>query len=77
MMQITVNGKMFELEKEISVIELLAKKNVKSPEMVSVELNDKIIHQDDFAVTQLKEYDRVEFLYFMGGGHKRRERVTL
>ena len=76
-MQITVNGKMFETKKEMSVIELLAEKNVKSPEMVSVELNDKIIHQDDFAATLLKESDRVEFLYFMGGGQKRRERITL
>jgi sulfur carrier protein len=77
MMQITVNGKMFETEKKLSVIDLLIEKKVKSPEMVSVELNNKIIHQDDFSNTELKENDRVEFLYFMGGGQRTHGRVTL
>ena len=35
---------------------------------VSVELNDAIVHRDQFAATQLKEGDRLEFIYYMGGG---------
>ena len=76
-MQITVNGKMFKTEKILSVTDLLNEKKIASPEMVSVEINDKIIQQDDFSDVKLKENDRVEFLYFMGGGQGRHGRIEL
>jgi sulfur carrier protein len=38
------------------------------PDMVSVELNGEILERSLFESTLLKEGDRVEFLYFMGGG---------
>ena len=38
------------------------------PEMVSVEINGQILRRPEFDTTALKEGDKVEFLYFMGGG---------
>ena len=42
--------------------------NVKMPQMVSVELNGQILKRSEFDRTVLKDDDKVEFLYFMGGG---------
>ncbi|NOX32669.1 MAG: sulfur carrier protein ThiS [Deltaproteobacteria bacterium] len=68
-MKLMVNGKLFETKEKTLVIDFLLKeKNVESPEMVSVELNGRIIKRDDFAQIELQENDQVEFLYFMGGG---------
>ena len=38
------------------------------PNMVSVELNGQILKRTEFEKTILKDDDKVEFLYFMGGG---------
>jgi sulfur carrier protein len=38
------------------------------PEMVSVELNGQILRRAEFESTALEDNDKVEFLYFMGGG---------
>jgi len=38
------------------------------PDMVSVELNGQILKRSDFENTVLKDGDKAEFLYFMGGG---------
>ncbi|MBW2252210.1 MAG: sulfur carrier protein ThiS [Deltaproteobacteria bacterium] len=67
-MKLTVNGKMSEANPNISVIALLKEKNVESPDMVSVEINGKIIRKEKYSQIELRENDRVEFLYFMGGG---------
>ncbi len=67
-MELMVNGKKYESIPDISVIQLLDEKQVESPEMVSVELNGKILAREKFDLTRLKENDQVEFLYFMGGG---------
>lgn len=68
-MRITVNGKEEILNTEnITISELLKLKNVKMPEMVTVELNGEIIEREDFSKTTIKENDVIEFLYYMGGG---------
>ena len=69
-MNITLNG-----EKEIinipnpTITDLLKIKDVKMPDMVSVEYNGDMLEKDQFQTTTLKDGDEVEFLYFMGGGH--------
>jgi sulfur carrier protein len=50
------------------VSQILTEQDVKMPEMVSVELNGKILKRSEFESTTLNEGDKVEFLYFMGGG---------
>lgn len=67
-MTVKINGENVELEKSLSVTELLAERQVKMPDMVSVELNGEILDRAAFASTEVKAGDAVEFLYFMGGG---------
>ena len=66
-MKIIVNGKPEQLQDKITVADLLVSRKIR-PEMVSVELNGAIVHRGKFAATQLSEGDKVEFLYYMGGG---------
>ena len=52
----------------LTVRGLLSEQNVKMPDMVSVELNGQILKRSDFENMVLKDEDKAEFLYFMGGG---------
>lgn len=67
MINIILNGKKEVLGAELSVAELLKKKNIR-PEVVTVELNDRILNREEFSKTAIKDSDRLEFVYFMGGG---------
>ncbi len=67
-MKIIVNGNETELKDSIAVTALLVEQNVKMPEMVSVELNGEFLRREVFESTMIKDGDKVEFLYFMGGG---------
>lgn len=69
-MKLVINGKNEELnlDKEVTVMELLRLKDVKMPEMVSVQLNGDILLRKTFDSTYVHENDEVNFLYFMGGG---------
>jgi sulfur carrier protein len=67
-MKLIVNGKEDNMAEDLTIARLLIEKHVKMPEMVSVELNDRILKRSEFEDTILNEGDRVEFLYFMGGG---------
>ena len=68
-MEITINGEKETIEKEtLTISELLALKDVKMPEMVSVEYNGDILDRDNFSSQVVRNGDKVEFLYFMGGG---------
>ncbi len=73
-MMIFINGKKESIELErVSVIELLKVKDVKMPEMVSVQLNGSILNKDDFDTTFIQDDDQIDFLYFMGGGMNPKE----
>jgi sulfur carrier protein len=67
-MTLQVNGKKLNYEDPMTVTELLIERKVKMPDMVSVELNGQIILRSTFEETMLSDGDRVEFMYFMGGG---------
>ncbi len=67
-MKLTINGKETNVNDGSNVVALLKEKDVRMPEMVSVELNGEILAQETFQDTLLQENDKVEFLYFMGGG---------
>lgn len=64
---IYLNGKKEEWGENISISKLLEAKKIR-PEVVTVELNDKIIERDKYQLTLLKGDDRLEFVYYMGGG---------
>ncbi len=67
-MKIVVNGEQVNCSDTLTVDELLVEQKVKMPEMVSVELNGQVLRRTEFEETTLKDNDKVEFLYFMGGG---------
>lgn len=67
-MTLTINGENKELEGPLTVTDLLGKMEVKMVDMVSVELNDEIMPREAYDSHEVKDGDRVEFLYFMGGG---------
>jgi sulfur carrier protein len=68
-MKLVVNGTDVDVSDGIRVSQLLVERKVRLPDMVSVELNDTVLQRAEFETTQLHEGDRVELLYFMGGGH--------
>ena len=65
-MQVKINGKPEEIQGG-TVLDLLAAKKIE-PQMVAVEVNDKMLERDHLATTILNEGDHVEFLFYMGGG---------
>ena len=69
-MNLRVNGKpaIIEGKDTLNITDLLAELKVETPEYVTVELNGEILERESFAMTQVKDGDEVEFLYFMGGG---------
>ncbi len=67
-MKLVINGKDTQSKDNLSVTKLLAEQKVKMPDTVSVEINGSILRRTEFDNTSLKEGDKVEFLYFMGGG---------
>jgi sulfur carrier protein len=64
--QVKINGKPEEIQGG-TVLDLLKAKNIE-PQMVAVEVNDKVLERDHLAATHLNEGDQVEFLFYMGGG---------
>ncbi len=67
-MKMKINGESIEIESGISITKLLKIQKVEMPDMVSVELNEEILERSNFDTTILEANDKVEFLYFMGGG---------
>jgi len=65
-MQLTINGKVENLEVS-TVMDVLKAKDI-DPQLVAVEVNTQMIDQENLGTTSLKENDKLEFLFFMGGG---------
>ena len=65
-MQLTINGKVENLEVS-TVMDVLKAKNI-DPQLVAVEVNTQMIDQENLGTTSLKADDKLEFLFFMGGG---------
>ena len=68
MAKIYVNGDAQEVSLPLNVTELIKQLLVENPEMVSVQVNEEFAEREDWEKIQLKEGDKVDFLYFMGGG---------
>lgn len=65
-MELKINGKPEQFPGG-SVLDLLKTKKIE-PQMVAVEVNDSMVEREQLDATQLKEGDRLEFLFYMGGG---------
>lgn len=68
MAQIIVNDEKQEVSLPLSLSELIKINRVFQPEMVTVQVNEEFVEREDWDKTILKDGDRVDFLYFMGGG---------
>ena len=68
MARIYVNGDAQEVSLPLNVSELIKQSDVQQPDMVSVQVNEEFAEREDWEKTQLQEGDRIDFLYFMGGG---------
>jgi cysteine synthase A len=72
---IYLNGKKEEIEGDITLSALLAAKKIR-PEVVTVELNEEIVSKENYQKTYLKPNDRLEFVYYMGGGSPFADRLA-
>ena len=68
MAKIYVNGDAQNVNLPLNVSELIKQLLVENPEMVSVQVNEEFAEPNDWEKIQIKEGDKVDFLYFMGGG---------
>ncbi len=64
---ITVNGNSEELACTTSVLDLLARHQLK-PELVAVEINEHVVPKKTYETRNLEPGDRVEIVHFVGGG---------
>jgi cysteine synthase A len=67
MADIYLNGKKEEIKDGMSISGLLEAKKIR-PEIVTVELNDAMVEKAKFKDIKLNSKDRLEFVYYMGGG---------
>jgi len=65
--KILINGKKESIDGESTISQLLNIRNIRK-EVVTIELNDNIIPKESYDHIVVKEGDRIEFVYYMGGG---------
>ena len=65
--KIILNGKPNEIKTAMTVADLLTQWRMR-PELVTVEINENILQKLDYESTEIKEGDKVEFIFYMGGG---------
>ena len=65
--KIILNGKSNEIRSGMTVTDLLFKWRMR-PELVTVEINEHILQKLDYDSTKIEENDKVEFIFYMGGG---------
>lgn len=68
MAKIIVNDEKQEVSLPLTLAELIKINKVFQPEMVTIQINEDFVEKEDYEKTQLQDGDRVDFLYFMGGG---------
>ena len=65
--KIQLNGKEQEIKSGMTVSDLLLKWKIR-PELVTVEVNENILQKLDYDGIEIKADDKVEFVFYMGGG---------
>ncbi|MCA9473711.1 MAG: sulfur carrier protein ThiS [Nitrospirales bacterium] len=65
-MQISINGKQETVE-AATVLDVLNVKEI-DPQLVAVELNTEVVEREQLPTTTIKDGDKLEFLFYMGGG---------
>ena len=67
LIKIMLNGKPQEIKAGMTVSDLLLKWKIR-PELVTVEINENILQKLDYETTEIKAGNRIEFVFYMGGG---------
>lgn len=68
-MNLIVNGKEQNFsQNKLTIAEILTINKVSQPDMVTVQLNEEFVDKAKYTETILNDNDKVDFLYFMGGG---------
>jgi sulfur carrier protein len=68
-MRIEINGKEKILNADsFKIADILKIANVENPEMVVVQVNGEIVQREKITETSVKDGDKIEILFFMGGG---------
>ncbi|WP_447968073.1 sulfur carrier protein ThiS [Nitrospira sp. M1] len=65
-MQISINGKPETIEAS-TISDVLKVKDI-DPQLVAVELNTEVVEREHMPTTTVKDGDKLEFLFYMGGG---------
>ncbi len=69
MPRVIVNGEPKELERELTVMELLERINVKYREVgLAVAVNEEVVPKSEYSTRKVREGDRVEIVQLVGGG---------
>ena len=68
-MEITLNGKKFNLETGSNIVNLIDKLDLNADKL-AIERNLEIVPKSKFAMTIIKEGDRLEIVHFIGGGEE-------
>lgn len=68
MAQIVVNDERQEVTLPLTLSELIKQNRIFQPEMVTVQINETFIEKENYDKTQINDGDKIDFLYFMGGG---------
>lgn len=66
-MRIRVNGKEMDIEKEITLSDLLERLDI-VPKGIAVEVNREIVPKSLYRERLIKEGDRIEIVRMVGGG---------
>ncbi len=69
MPRVIINGEPKELERELTVMELLERINVKYREVgLAVAVNEEVVPKSEYSTRKVREGDRVEIVQLVGGG---------
>jgi sulfur carrier protein len=66
-MKLNINGKAWEIEKSLNLIELIEHFQLKVDQVV-VELNQTVPEKKTYAQVYVKDGDKIELIKFLGGG---------
>ncbi len=66
-MQITLNGEIKQLNREINLAELLEYFSLPA-ERIAIELNKQVVRKKDWTTIKINNADRIEVIHFVGGG---------